>query len=289
MTKRQFATFVNTDLLPNICLLPGFPRSISARTAARWLGDLGLEYLPTHSKRGVYKDGHERKDVVEYREQFVAEMRELEATHPPPPAPSDGITPDDEMDRARELAKAEDRFVEKLVTITHDETTFHANDDLRYAWQEAGTNPLLPKSQRGGIMVADFVDEFGGYLRLSDEEFERGKAIYGDDLEQAARHTIQYGANHDGYWSGDDFLMQVKDVYLISLVKYPRAEHDVWQFDHSSGHAKMAADALVAHHMNVSPGGRQPVMRDTVWGPNKTPQRMVLDDGRPKGLKLVLE
>ena len=97
-----------------------------------------LEYLPTHSKRGVYKDGHEQKDVVEYRQQFVAEMRELEATHLPPPA--HGITTGDEMDRARELVKAEDRLVEKKrVTITQDETTIHPNDDQRYAWQKAGT------------------------------------------------------------------------------------------------------------------------------------------------------
>ena len=32
---------------------------------------------------------------------------------------------------------------------------------------------------------------------LSDEDFESGKVIYGDDLEQVAHHTIQYGANHD--------------------------------------------------------------------------------------------
>ena len=43
--------------------------------------------------------------------------------------------------------------------------------------------------------------------------------------------------------------------------------------------------------MNVHPGhgGQQPKMRDTMWGPDKTPQKMVLEDGRPQGLKLVLE
>ena len=51
----------------------------------------------------------------------------------------------------------------------------------------------------------------------------------------------------------------------------------------------MAVDALLAHLMNVSSGGAQPKMRDTVGGREKTPQTMVLEDGRPKGLKLVLE
>lgn len=51
----------------------------------------------------------------------------------------------------------------------------------------------------------------------------------------------------------------------------------------------MAPDALIAHHMNVTSGGRQPRMHNTVWGPDNAPQRMVLEDGQPKGLKVVLE
>ena len=39
--------------------------------------------------------------------------------------------------------------------------------------------------------------------------------------------------------------------------------------------------------MNVNPGGAQPRMPDTVW--NGRPQKMVLGDGRPKGMKLVLQ
>ena len=150
MTARSFALFVN-ELLPNICLAPGFPRSIGVTTAREWLHDLGFEYMATHSKRGVYKDGHERQDVVAYRTEFIADMRQLEATHPAPPPPSDGFSPDEAMDEACRIAKDEGRYVNKpLVTITHDELTFHANDDQRYAWQEQGTNPLLPKSQGGG-------------------------------------------------------------------------------------------------------------------------------------------
>ena len=39
--------------------------------------------------------------------------------------------------------------------------------------------------------------------------------------------------------------------------------------------------------MNVKPGGAQPVMRDTNWNGKK--QKIVLSDGRPKGMKLILE
>ena len=96
-------------------------------------------------------------------------------------------------------------------------------------------------------MVSDFADDHNGFLRLMDEEFRRGKAFFGDDLEQEARHIIIYGANADGYWNGDNFPLQVQDAYLISSVKYPRDGHDVvWRFDNSTGHAKTAPDTITA-------------------------------------------
>ena len=39
--------------------------------------------------------------------------------------------------------------------------------------------------------------------------------------------------------------------------------------------------------MNVGPGGKQPKMRDTVWG--GAVQRLVDDDGVPKGMRIVLQ
>eukprot|EP00731_Ephydatia_muelleri_P008066 Em0004g404a len=50
---------------------------------------------------------------------------------------------------------------------------------------------------------------------------------------------------------------------------------------------KIADNQLNVDKMNVSSGGKQPVMRDTVWNGNV--QRMVLDDGRPKGMKIILK
>ena len=43
--------------------------------------------------------------------------------------------------------------------------------------------------------------------------------------------------------------------------------------------------------MNVKPGGGQPIMHDTVYEDDNrfVGQRLVMDDGTPKGLKLVLE
>ena len=44
---------------------------------------------------------------------------------------------------------------------------------------------------------------------------------------------------------------------------------------------------LIADRMNVQPGGKQPLMRDTIF--NGQIQLMVLPEGQPKGMKLVRE
>ena len=50
---------------------------IRARTARRWLKRLGLKYGTV--TKGVYFDGHERADVVEYRDQvFIPRWKELQ-------------------------------------------------------------------------------------------------------------------------------------------------------------------------------------------------------------------
>ena len=46
-------------------------------------------------------------------------------------------------------------------------------------------------------------------------------------------------------------------------------------------------DGLNANNMNVYPGGKQPLMRDTEF--NGVVQKMVLPDGTPKGMKMVLQ
>ena len=83
-------------------------------------------------------------------------------------------------------------------------------------------------------------------------------------------------------------MEQVEAAIKIAKVKYASDQYNVvWFFDHSSGHTAFAEDAPNASCMNVRPGGKQPVMHDTVY--NGKFQKMVLSDGTPKGMKLVLE
>ena len=75
---------------------------------------------------------------------------------------------------------------------------------------------------------------------------------------------------------------------VIANIKYPSDRYSkMWLFDQSSGHCAFKEDALNVNRMNVNPGGAQPRMRDTVWDGKL--QRTVLNDGRPKGMRMVLQ
>ena len=69
------------------------------------------------------------------------------------------------------------------------------------------------------------------------------------------------------YWTRDKFIAQVRRAIEIAEIKYPKEGgwRHVWVFDHSSCHAAMADDALDVNAMNVKPGGKQRIMRNTIW------------------------
>jgi len=90
LTADIFAAWINTDLLPSADLPPDFPKSITLRTARRWLHSLG--FLPTPYKKGVYYDGHERDDVKEYHRIYLRKLEILQSTHLPPPICPSGET-----------------------------------------------------------------------------------------------------------------------------------------------------------------------------------------------------
>ena len=282
MTAEDFCSWVNLNLLPQVLENhASAPSKITARTARRWLHKLGFEKVS--SKKGIYIDGHERADVVEYRKVYLKKLDILASTHLPPP-----LCNDEPSSHAPVPSSSnEPSPCRNLVLIFHDESIFHSNDDQGWMWGEKGKIILKPKGQGRGIMVSDFIDEHNGYLALTDAEYEQGKQTY-PDLQQQARKLLKYGAEFEGYWNSDKFLEQVEAAIKIAKVKYASDQFNVlWFFDHSSGHTAFAEDALNASRMNVKPGGKQPIMHDTVY--NGKSQRMVLRDGTPKGMKLVLQ
>ena len=61
----------------------------------------------------------------------------------------------------------------------------------------------------------------------------------------------------------------------------------IFLFDNAPSHKKYPPDGLNPSNMNVYPGGKQAIMRDTVW--NDQIPKMSLPDGTAKKMKMVLQ
>ena len=156
-----------------------------------------------------------------------------------------------------------------LIRVVHDKCTFYANSDQSFFWGDDYTNVLRQKSLGASIMMSDFIDEVSGFVR--DEEGE-------------ARLLLE--THQEGYFTNDLLIQQVEKTINIFERVHPNAT-GIFLFDNAPSHRKVVDDALNADRMNVGPGGKQPIMRDTVWGGQV--QRLVDDDGIPKGMKNVLQ
>ena len=212
------------------------------------------------------------------RGEFLKLIMDLKKSHKPPPPCSDEMAavpgPDAESQK-------------QLTLIYHDESIFNTNEGQSWMWATEDTPVIQPKTKGSGIMVSDFIEPHNGFLRLTDAELAVAKAA-DPDMVQMARVLLEYGAEREGYWTGEKFMKNIKDAVKIAKHKYPTDSYTVcWIFDQSSCHKAFAEDALNANRMNVRPGGAQSRMRDTVWA--RQVQKMVLADGTPKGMKMILE
>ena len=136
-------------------------------------------------------------------------------------------------------------------------------------------------------MVSDFITEFDGLLQLSIEEYRRA-AESDPSIRMCAREILKFGSGSEGYWNNARFLKQMEMAIKIADIKYPSDKYSkVWVFDQSSGHCALREDALHVTRMNVGSGGAQPRMRDTIW--DGRVQIMVLADGWPKGMRIILQ
>ena len=114
-----------------------FGVAVCVEAARVWLHDLG--FTQKHHHIPVYFDGHEREDVVAYREEYVDKMLQLDRRCLYP-----GHTP--------ELLPGE----KLLIQIHHDESTFYANADQSSYWGDGTPSVLKQKSLGQSIMVSNF-------------------------------------------------------------------------------------------------------------------------------------
>jgi hypothetical protein len=67
---------------------------------------------------------------------------------------------------------------------------------------------------------------------------------------------FEYGANKDGYWTGNHMIVQLEDCIDCLKVIHGDNYDFVFLFDHSSGHAKKRGDGLDITKMNKGFGGK---------------------------------
>jgi hypothetical protein len=118
----KFQKGINEVILPSLNIFPSKP--LCERTARRWLIKLGWQR--TKIKKGVYVDGHERPDVVSYRQNtFLPKMLEYERRM----VKYEQV--DDKLQRIVPTLGAGER---ELIPEFHDESSFHAFEHRTTVW-----------------------------------------------------------------------------------------------------------------------------------------------------------
>ncbi|KAJ3739722.1 hypothetical protein DFH05DRAFT_1406735 [Lentinula detonsa] len=210
-------------------------RNIKERTARDWLQKFKWRY--SKRKNGMYIDGHEREDVVEYRKGFV--KRFLTQYNPRmhtwdkvgnETRPSTYVLPTPNGARSC-----------RLILITHDESTFYLNDQRKTHWiHESQKNEPQPKGDGASVMISDFLTSEWGLLKSRDGTRE-------------ARVVFKAGKNRDGYFDNSDILRQVDlaiDLFEDQAGPYVQG---LFLFDNAPSHQKRHPDARSARHMPKNP------------------------------------
>jgi len=108
-------------------------KMISENTVCIWFNKLGWFFQA--DKKNIYYNGHERPDVIAYREKFLLEMEKLEKLMPNPM--------DEDITIIIELQL--DSNEKKHILVIHDESVFYANDGKKTYWDPKNHAPLKKK------------------------------------------------------------------------------------------------------------------------------------------------
>lgn len=218
-------------------------QAISERTAHRWLGELGWKY--GKQKNGMYIDGHEREDVVEYRSAFVERFQQNERRF--------HIWDDNGNELPRPsgfpVLGAVGRF--RLILITHDESTFFQNDQRKTLWEHTSKNGVpRPKGEGQSLMISDFLTADWGRLRDNDRcVFTFFLLLNSHIYFSEARIVFKPGKNRDGWFSANDLLNQVDHAIDIFEGLTKGWAQGLFLFDNAPSHQKRAENALSARRM----------------------------------------
>ncbi|PIL28057.1 hypothetical protein GSI_09809 [Ganoderma sinense ZZ0214-1] len=200
-------------------------KSISLSTAKRWMHKMGYRW--TREKRGMYADGHERPDVVSYRQNvFIPAWKEragrLRSWSSENPLEEEFYGP-----LPREMPET---------AWFHDESIFQGNDRriLRW-WHESETPKPYTKGEGPSLMVADFFSPDHGFLRAPDGS-------------SSSRVLFKPGKDRDGYWVSENIIAHAETAMDIITKHFPSSSHTLY-FDNAPNHVKRPEGSLSARKM----------------------------------------
>ncbi|PBK80738.1 hypothetical protein ARMGADRAFT_1048913 [Armillaria gallica] len=216
----------------------------------RWLTlkKMICDYQWKREPKGQDKDGHERSDVVAYRQGgFLLTVGVLE-----PQMTNWGINGEALPDNIPDG--------ERVVFWSHDESTFYTNDHHRLAKPYA-------KGEGASLIAADYVSPDFGWLRSPDGS-------------RSARVLFKAGKTRDGYFTNTKIIDQASNAMDILDEYFLRFQH-VFEYNNATNHKKRCRNALSALKMTVNPSPvGKPNFLYTIKESDDTELKVQMDDGR---------
>ena len=184
VTVSVFKAYIEQEVFPSVRIER--KKMISDNTARAWLKHFGWEFRV--ERKDVYYDGHEKPNVIEYRQDFLNKILELEKWMPK-------LLDDNIMILEEPVLDVNEKC---HILITYDESIFYANDRKKTYWGPVGHQPLRKKEAGLSLHVSDFLTEVDGHLKFEEEE---------------ACVMMKSGINCDEWWKTDDLIKQVYNIY----------------------------------------------------------------------------
>jgi hypothetical protein len=129
---------------------------IGKDTTTYWLHILG--YTLSCPKKGIYKDGHERPDVVEYRMAYTAILESFRSQE----HSYTGMFHDQLVPR-RDITHTE------IIRVYHDECIYASSEGALSLWVPNGNDPLYKKPRGHIVMCSGFICRCHGMMRIGTE------------------------------------------------------------------------------------------------------------------------
>ncbi|CAE6475038.1 unnamed protein product [Rhizoctonia solani] len=245
---QDIITYVDTDEVKARFDLAGPP---CLRTAQRWMKKLGYSW--GKELKGQYVDGHERKDVVDYRNNYyIPEFTKLARRM----TTYDSVT----MEATPPVLEPGEQPV---MMFKHDETVVYAHDqrDIRWIGDDETPQPM-PKGEGLSLMYAGYIST-DGWLRS-------------DDPDENPEVILRPGKNRDGFMDGPRTRTQIVKGIGMAKKKYPKHKI-VFIYDNATTHTSRRPDAPSATKMTLNPSKNFGV---TIIDENKKKHKIRMGDAK---------